>query len=125
MALEDFVPSREYKKFEEANGEDTFIKMNLTYIAFQLSELYSEENNKDGQFDELCEDILEIYLDGTFDDYNLVDVIDGIVFIIKDSNYSISEYARTYKNNRDKIFEELLAYLDKTRRIYVKEKFGE
>lgn len=125
MALEDFVPSREYKKFEETNGEDTFIKMNLTYIAFQLDELYSEENNKDGQFDELCEDILEIYLDGTFDDYNLVDVIDGVAFIIKDSNYSISEYTRTYKNNRDKVFEELLAYLDKTRRTYVREKFGD
>lgn len=123
MALENFAPSLEYKKFEEANGEDTFLKINLIYIAFEMNELYSDENNQDGQFDELCEDVLEIYLDGTFDDYNIVDVIDGVVFIIKDSNYSISEYVRTYKNNRDKIIEELLAYLDKTRRTYVKDKF--
>lgn len=117
MAIEGFVPSAEYKKFEQANGEDTFIRINLMYIAFELNDIYSEENNKNGEFDELCEDILEIYLDDQFDGFNVIDIADGAAFIIGDSNYSVSEYTRTYKRDREKICEELLAYLRKQRRI--------
>lgn len=116
MAIENFVASKEYKKFEETNGEDTFIRMNLIYIAFEMNDIYSDESNQNGEFDELCEDVLEIYLDEQFDSYNVVDVADGVEFIITDSNYSIAEYTRTYKRNRGKICEELLAYLEKTRR---------
>jgi hypothetical protein len=112
-----FIPSAEYKKFEETHGEDTFIRLNLMYIAFELNDIYSEESNEKGEFDELCEDILEIYLDDQFDGFNVIDIADGVSFIIDDSNYSISEYVRTYKKNRDKICEELLAYLNKQRRI--------
>lgn len=116
MSLEDFVPSKEYQKFEEMNGEDTFIRLNLLYIAFEMNEINSEENNTKGEFDELCEDVLEIYLDEQFDKYNVVDIADSVVFIIKDSNYSVAEYTRTYRRNREKICEELLAYLNKARR---------
>ncbi len=115
MALDDFVPSREYKNFEEQNGEDTFIKLNLMYIAFEMSDIYSEESNQQGEFDELCKDVLEIYLDDQFESYNVIDVADAVVFIINDSNYSIMEYVITYKRKREKICEELLAYLDKSR----------
>jgi len=116
MALDDFVPSGEYKKFEEINGEDTFIKLNLLYIAFEMNEIYSEESNQRGEFDELCRDVLEIYLDDEFETYNVVDVADAVVFIINDSNYTIAEYVSTYKRNAEKVSEELFAYLEKTRR---------
>jgi hypothetical protein len=116
MALGDFVPSGEYKKFEEINGEDTFIKLNLLYIAFEMNEIYSEESNQRGEFDELCRDVLEIYLDDEFETYNVVDVADAVVFIINDSNYTIAEYVSTYKRNAEKVSEELFAYLEKTRR---------
>jgi hypothetical protein len=116
MAIENFAASREYKKFAETNGEDTFIRMNLMYIAFEMNDIYTEDGNQNGEFDELCEDVLEIYLDEQFDSYNVVDVADGVAFIITDSNYSIAEYTGTYKRNRGKICEELLAYLEKTRR---------
>lgn len=122
MALNDFVPSKEYKKFEEANGEDTFLKLNLLYLAFEMNDIYSEEKNRNGEFDELCADVLEIYLDDQFNDYNVIDVADGVMFIINDSNYSIAEYVQTYKRNREKICEELLAYLDKERRTSVQNK---
>ncbi len=115
MAIEDFSPSAEYKKFEELNGEDTFINLNLIYIEFAMNEVYTEDSGANGEFDELCRDALEIYLDEQFDSFNVVDVTDGIVFIMQDSNYSVSEYTRTYRRNRDKICEELLAYLQKTR----------
>lgn len=116
MEENSFVPSREYQKFAELNGEDTFIRLNLLYIAFELNELYSEENNQKGEFDELCEDVLEIYLDDQFESFNVVDIADGVAFIIDDSNYTIAEYVRTYRRNREKICEELLAYLNKRRR---------
>lgn len=113
MSLENYIPSAEFNKFQEENGEDTFLKINLLYIAFELNDLYSEENNQKGEFDELCEDVLELYLDDQFDGYTVIDVADGVMFIINDSNYSISEYTRTYKRNREKICEELLALLQK------------
>jgi hypothetical protein len=116
MALNDFVPSEEYKKFEEINGDDMFIKLNLLYIAFEMNEIYNEESNQRGEFDELCNDVLEIYLDEQFESYNVIDVADAVVFIVNDSNYSIAEYVSTYKRNAEKICEELLAYLEKTRR---------
>lgn len=116
MSIEGFVPSKEFANFGELHGEDTFIRLNLLYIAFDMNEIYSEENNQNGEFDELCEDVLELYLDDQFDEYNIVDVADGVVFIIGDSNYSVSEYVRTYKRNREKVCEELLAYLNKKRR---------
>lgn len=121
MSLNDFVPSKEYKKFEEANGNDTFIKLNLLYLAFEMNDIYSEKSNQEGEFDELCTDVLEIYLDDQFDSYNIIDIADGVMFIIKDSNYSIAEYTRTYKRDREKICEELLAYLTKARRNSIKE----
>ncbi|CDZ23718.1 hypothetical protein CCDG5_0587 [[Clostridium] cellulosi] len=121
MAEEAFIPSVEYKKFAEANGEDTFIRMNLLYIAFELNDLYSEENNADGEFDELCEDILDMYLDDQFEGFNVIDIADGAAFIIEDSNYTVHEYVRTYRRNREKICEELLAYLNKQRRLAVEE----
>jgi hypothetical protein len=125
MALDNFIPSREYQNFKKTNGEDTFIRLNLLYIAFEMNDVYDEESNLNGEFDELCEDVLEIYLDEQFDSYNVIDVADGVAFIIKDSNYSIAEYTRTYKRNREKICEELLAYLDKARRNSIKDDDGE
>lgn len=122
MAIEGFVPSAEYKKFKAQHGEDTFIRLNLLYIAFEMNELLTDENNKNGEFDELCEDVLEMYLDDQFDDFNVVDIADGVLFIMNDSNYSISEYTRTYKKNREKICEELLAYLYKQRRQSLQDK---
>lgn len=122
MAIEGFVPSAEYKKFEAQHGEDTFIRLNLLYIAFEMNELLTDENNKNGEFDELCEDVLEMYLDDQFNDFNVVDIADGVLFIMNDSNYSISEYTRTYKKNREKICEELLAYLYKQRRQSLQDK---
>lgn len=121
MALEGFAPGAAYRDFEAQNGEDTFIHINLLYLAFTMNELNTEENNREGEFDELCEDILEIYLDDQFDEFNLLDVAEGAMFIISDSNYTVPEYTRTYKRNRDKICEELLAYLQKARREAVEQ----
>lgn len=116
-----FVPSEEYRKFEQQNGEDTFLRMNLLYIAFELSDLYSEANNAKGEFDELCEDVLEIYLDDQFDGFTVVDIADGVSFIIGDSNYTLLEYTRRYRHDRGEIAEELLAYLKKKRRMDARE----
>lgn len=124
MPSDGFVPSAEYRRFSEQNGEDTFLRMNLLYIAFELNELYSEENNQKGEFDELCADILELYLDDAFESFNVVDVADGVQFIITDSNYSISEYTHTYRRDRGKVAEELLAYLQKQRRLAVQNADG-
>jgi hypothetical protein len=117
MSLENFAPSIEYKKFEEQHGEDTFIDLNLLYIAFEINDIREEKNPKDEEFDELCADILEMYLDDRFDSFNVVDVADGVDFIIKDSNYSIKEYILRYKRDKDQMCEELLAYLNKQRKI--------
>jgi hypothetical protein len=117
MSFDDFIPSVEYQKFEDQHGEDTFIKLNLLYIAFEINEL-NDENIKENEFDDLCEDILEISLDESFEAYNIIDIADAVVFIIHDSNYSVMEYERVYKRNRDKICEELLAYLEKTKSEY-------
>jgi hypothetical protein len=111
MPFSDFVPSLEYKKFEEQHGEDTFIKLNLLYIAFDMNEL-NDENIMSSEFDDLCEDVLEISLDEAFESYNVIDIADAVVFIIRDSNYTVLEYEKTYKRKRDKICEELLAYLE-------------
>jgi hypothetical protein len=114
MALSDFIPSLEYKKFEEQYGEDTFINLNLLYIAFEMDEL-NDENITGNEFDELCKDVLEISLDEDFESYSIIDVADAIIFIIHDSNYTVNEYETTYKRRHDKICEELLAYLDDAR----------
>ena len=111
MTFRDFVPSEEYRKIAQAYGEDTFIKLNLIYIAFEMDEI-NDENITGSEFDELCEDVLEISLDPAFERYNIIDIADGVVFIIHDSNYTVVEYERTYKNRREKVCEELLAYLD-------------
>ena len=116
MSLENFAPGREYKNFEEKHGEDTFIDLNLLYIAFEINDIYDEENSENGEFDELCADILEMYLDDQFDSFNVVDVADGVDFIIKDSNYTVKEYILRYKRNKEKMCEELLAYLNKQRK---------
>ena len=111
MTFSDFVPSEEYQKIAQAYGDDTFIKLNLIYIAFEMDEI-NDENIQGGEFDELCEDVLEISLDPAFERYNIIDIADGVVFIIHDSNYTVAEYERTYKQKKEKICEELLAYLD-------------
>ena len=113
MAYKDFSPSQELAKFQQENGEDTYIKLNLLYIAFTLNELNGDSAGAD--FDDLCEDVLEISLDDAFDDFNLIDVAEGVSFIIQDSNYTLHEYDRTYKRDRERVCEELLAYLEKSR----------
>lgn len=114
MSFSDFTPSLEYKKFEEQHGEDTFIKLNLLYIAFDMNEL-NDENIQGSEFDDLCEDVLEISLDEAFESFNIIDIADAVVFIIHDSNYSVAEYEGVYKRKREKICEELLAYLESQR----------
>lgn len=110
MAYNGFSPGREYQVFKDVHGEDTFITMNLLYIAFELSELYDDAIVDD--FDELCEDVLELSLDEEFENYDIVSVADAVNYIIHDSNYTVHEYHRTYKRNPDKVHEELLALLN-------------
>jgi hypothetical protein len=112
MAFNDYSPSGEFAKFQELHGEDTFIKLNLLYIAFEFDELNNQTVDSN-DFDELCEDILEISLDEAFESYNVIDIADAALFIIKDSNYSVGEYARTYKRNSIRVKEEILALLEK------------
>jgi hypothetical protein len=111
MAYKDFVPSEEFKKFRDANGEDTYIKLNLLYIAFELYELYDGEN-VGSEFDDLCEDILELSLSEEFEDFDIIEISEAVVYIIRDSNYTVKEYENTYKRNREKVVEELLAVLN-------------
>jgi hypothetical protein len=111
MSFSDFVPSLEYKRFEEQHGDDTFIKLNLLYIAFDMNELY-DENIMDHEFDDLCEDVLEISLNEDFERFNIIDIADAVVFIINDSNYTVKEYETVYKSKQEKILEELLSYLE-------------
>lgn len=111
MSFSDFVPSLEYKRFEEQHGDDTFIKLNLLYIAFDMNELY-DENIMDHEFDDLCEDVLEISLNEDFERFNIIDIADAVVFIINDSNYTVKEYESVYKSKQEKILEELLSYLE-------------
>lgn len=115
MTFEDYLPSREYEKLEEQWGEDTFLKLNLLYIAFEMDEL-NDEGIRGGEFDELCEDVLEISLREDFERYNIIDIADGVVFIIRDSNYTVAEYEHAYHTKNERICEELLAYLEKQRR---------
>lgn len=116
MTYKDYIPSEEYKKFEQLHGEDTFIKLNLLYIAFELNEL-CDECGGDSAFDELCEDVLEIALDEAFERYNVIDVADAVEFIIHDSNYTVGSYESAYQRNKERVCEELLAYLDKKSRV--------
>ena len=111
MTFNDFVPSVEYKKFQEQHGEDTFIKLNLLYLAFEMDEL-NDESIMDGAFDELCEDVLEISLSEDFEGYNIIDIADAVMFIIRDSNYTVAQYHDRYKRKPEIICEELLACLD-------------
>ena len=111
MSFSDFVPSLEYKRFEEQHGDDTFIKLNLLYIAFDMNEL-NDENIMDHEFDDLCEDVLEISLNEDFERFNIIDIADAVVFIINDSNYTVKEYESVYKRKQEKILEELLSYLE-------------
>lgn len=111
MAYNGFAPSEEFIKFRNEHGEDTFIKMNLLFIAFELSDLLDDNASVDG-FDDLCEDILELSLDEAFEDYSVIEISDAILFIIYDSNYTVAEYEKTYKRNREKIVEELVAALE-------------
>lgn len=115
MAIEGFSPSAEYRKISEQYGEDTFLKLNLIYLAFEMDEI-NDDDIQGSEFDDLCEDALEIALDPQFESYNLIDIADAMVFIIHDSNYTVREYEATYKKRRDKVCEELLAYLESSRR---------
>lgn len=110
MSYNGFSAGTEYFKFLEQHGEDTDNMINLLYIAYQISELYDEYNSND--FDELCEDILEIYFDDSFEDFNVVTVADPVLFIIKDSNYTVSSYVQRYRRSKDIMLEELLAQLE-------------
>lgn len=115
MAIEGFSPSAEYRKISEQYGEDTFLKLNQIYLAFEMDEI-NDDGIQGGEFDDLCEDVLEIALDPQFESYNLIDIADAVVFIIHDSNYTVREYETSYKKRRDTVCEELLAYLESTRR---------
>lgn len=106
----DFSPSGEYAKFKEANGEDTFLKMNLLYAAFLLDGLYRQENSD--EFDDLCEDVLELSLAEEFDRFSMEDVAEAVEYIIRDSNYTIQEYHKAYKRDGERVTEELIALLD-------------
>jgi hypothetical protein len=110
MSYNGFSGGKEYFKFLEQHGEDTDNMINLLYIAYQISELYDEDSAND--FDELCEDILEIYFDDSFEDYNVVTVADTVLFIIKDSNYTVTSYIKRYRRSKDIMLEELLAQLE-------------
>lgn len=110
MAYNGFEAGREFQAFQDLHGEDTFIKMNLLYIAFEISELYDAAIEDD--FDELCADILELSLNEQFESFNIIDIADGVNFIIHDSNYTVREYHLTYKRNPDKVMEELLALFE-------------
>ncbi|MDR3645729.1 MAG: hypothetical protein P4M02_11725 [Clostridia bacterium] len=112
MAYNGFVPSKEFQKFQKEHGEDTFIMMNLLYAAFEMNDVY-DENTDEGEYDDLCDIVLEMFLDDEFEDYTLVDVADGAVYIINDSNYTVREYVETYRRKRDKVVEELLALLER------------
>ena len=114
MNFSDFSPSAEYKKFETQYGEDTFLKLNLLYIAFDMNEL-NDEKIIDTEFDDLCEDVLEISLNEDFERFNIIDIADAVVFIIRDSNYTVKEYETAYHSKNERILEELLAYLESTR----------
>lgn len=123
MTIDGFSPSAEYRKIAEQYGDDTFIKLNLIYLAFEMDEV-NDENIQGSEFDDLCEDVLEITLDKQFESYNLIEIADAVVFIIHDSNYSVREYESTYKKRREKICEELLAYLESSRRRSMTEESG-
>jgi hypothetical protein len=110
MSYNGFSGGKEYFNFLEQHGEDTDNMINLLYIAYQISELYDEDNPDD--FDELCEDILEIYFDDDFEDYNVVNIADAVLFIIKDSNYTVQSYIKRYRKSKDIMLEELLAQLE-------------
>jgi hypothetical protein len=110
MAYNGFSPARELQSFKEEHGEDTFIMLNLLYIAFEISDLYDDAIADD--FDELCEDVLELSLDEEFENFDVVSVADAVDYIIHDSNYTVKEYHKTYKRDPDKVHEELLALLN-------------
>lgn len=112
MAYNGFSPSAEFLKFQQEHGEDTYITMNLLYTAFETFELYDPDTDE-GEFDELCEIILEMSLDDEFENFTVIEVADGVLFIIRDSNYTVREYVETYRRRRDKVVEELLALLEK------------
>jgi hypothetical protein len=110
MSYNGFSAGKEYFKFFEQHGEDTDNMINLLYIAYQISELYDENNADD--FDELCEDILDTYFDDSFENYNVVSVTDAVLYIIKDSNYTVTSYIKRYRKSKDIMLEELLAQLE-------------
>ena len=111
MTFSDFIPSNEYRKFEDQHGEDSFIKLNLLYLALEMNEL-NDENVTDDSFDELCEDVLEISLNEAFESYNIIDIADAVIFIIRDSNYTVAQYHARYKLKSDVICEELIAFIE-------------
>lgn len=110
MSYNGFSPSKELFEFHEKHGDDTDNMINLLYIAYQISELYDENNSDD--FDELCEDILDIYFDDSFEDYNAATITDAVLFIIKDSNYTVISYVKRYRKSKDIMIEELHAHLE-------------
>lgn len=112
MAYNGFSPAAEFSRFQQEHGEDTYITINLLYIAFEIFELYDPDTDE-GEFDELCEIILEMALDDSFENYTIIDVADGALFIIRDSNYTVREYVQTYRRRKDKVVEELQALLEK------------
>lgn len=124
MPIEGFSPSAEYRKIAGQYGDDTFLKLNLIYLAFEMDEI-NDDAIQGSEFDDLCEDVLEIALDEQFEPYDIIDIADAVVFIIHDSNYTVREYETTYKKRRDKVCEELLAYLESIRRSSLEKSGGE
>lgn len=113
MLPENFSPAGEIAAFRETNGEDSFNKINLLYIASMLYKPDSEVETED--FDRLCEDLLDLSLDEAFDGYTTPAVVKAAKFIMKDSSYTVPSYARACENRRDRVTEELLYLLDKWR----------
>lgn len=110
MPYNGFVPSEELQKFEQEHGEDSFIMMNLLYAAFEMGDLFDPDNDE-GEFDELCDDVVEMFLDDQFENFTVVDVADGVMYIISDSNYTVRSYTEAYRRHKDRSMEELLAFL--------------
>ena len=112
MSYNGFSAGAAYRAFKEEHGEDAYNLINLLYIASELDDLYDPDVDE-GEFDELCELVLDLYLDEQFEPYDVVDVSEAVRYIIGDSNYTVKSYVASYQRNRDRVAEEVLALLER------------
>ena len=112
MLYEGFSPSAAYRAFKEEHGEDAYNLVGLLYIASELDDLYDADTD-DGEFDELCELVLDLYLDEIFEAYDIVDVTEAVRYIIGDSNYTVKSYVARWRRDREAVAEEALALLER------------